>query len=830
MAFLRATTGLNVGEVNELKPGSLIIGRNPKRCDVVLDHTAVSREHACIEFVDGLAYVEDLYSRNGVTVNGRLLQPGPAGRMRLFPRDRVKIASYEFIYEEDPTAAIYVAKHDSTRPEILSTVNIASDSSLLDTNESDHGKLRTILAIMEELSSGLDLDSVLPKIIDSLFRVFRYAETGLILLQDEESGDLEPAVFRSRSGADTQARISRTLIGQVLESQAAILSGDAMRDERFDASMSVRGMRIRSVMCAPLMDGERRVQGIIQLESTGTEHFANQDLELLAGVARHLAIFIENSRLHETAMKAQRAQLEQRFQGLIEGSIQGILIHRHFRPLFVNDAWARLHDYTVDEIMQMQTVLPLVAPDERERAVGYEELPADSEKTSARYEARGLKKDGSEIWLEKFVTTVPWGGGPAVQTAIVDVSDRKEAERALRAARDELEKRVQIRTSELARANELLEIEIEDRQKTEEELRESEALYHSLVNHIPLCMARKNLDGTFTFVNRALGELLGREPEHLVGFTDFELFTEEQAKKCRQDDAEVARTGTLLEKTETFTLADGTTLDIHVLRTPTYDAIGRIIGTQLTFWDVTSQRQTEDERDRYARELERSNQDLEQFAYSVSHDLQSPLRTVASYCQLLQKRYAGTFDDEADEFLTGAIDGARRMRRLLDDLLSYSRVTTRAHQFMPANANTVLKEALFNLQAAIDESQAEVTQDELPSVVCDATQLMQLFQNLIGNAIRYRSEAPPRIHIRYEERSGCWAFHVRDNGVGIEPRHQARIFQIFQRLYAEHEIPGSGIGLSICKRIVERHGGRIWVESQAGQGSTFSFTLSKTPE
>jgi PAS domain S-box-containing protein len=417
-----------------------------------------------------------------------------------------------------------------------------------------------------------------------------------------------------------------------------------------------------------------------------------------------------------------------------------------------------------------------------------------------------------------------------VQTAVVDVTDRKKAERDLHAARDDLEKRVQVRTSELARANELLEIEIEDRQKKEEELLESEALYHSLVNHLPLCMARKDLSGTFTFVNRALAELLGREPEDFVGCTDWELFTEEQAERCRQDDAEVARAGKLLDKIEIFTLPDGTTRHLHVLRTPTYDAEGRIIGTQLTFWDVTSQRQTEEERDRYAHELERSNQDLEQFAYSVSHDLQSPLRTVASYCQLLQKRYAGQFDPEADEFLTGAIEGARRMRRLLDDLLSYSRVATRAHQFLPADANTVLKEALFNLQVTIDENQAEVTHEELPSVVCDATQLMQLFQNLIGNAIRYRSEAPPRIQVRCDEQPDHWTFHVRDNGVGIEPRHQARIFQIFQRLYAEHEIPGSGIGLAICKRIVERHGGKIWVESQAGEGSTFSFTLPKTPE
>ncbi|MFV1964199.1 MAG: ATP-binding protein [Pirellulaceae bacterium] len=673
MAFLRATTGLHVGDVSELKPGSLIIGRNPKRCDVVLDHTAVSREHACIELVDGLAYVEDLYSRNGVTVNGRLLQPGLAGRMRLFPRDRVKIASYEFVYGEDPVAAIYVAEQENAKPGILSTVNVASDSSRWGAHEAGDGRLQTILAIMEGLSNALELDRVLPKIIDSLFRIFRHAETGLILMHDDVSGDLEPAAFRSRSGEETEARVSRTLVRHVLESRSAVLSGDAMTDARFDSSRSVGEMRLRSIMCVPLIDGQGCMLGLIQLDATGPEHFGDGDLEVLAGVARHLAIVIENSRLHETAMEAQRAELEQRFQGLIEGSIQGILIHRRFRPLFVNEAWARLHGHTVEEVMQMETVLPLTAPDGRERAIGYEEARLRGEEVPARYESRGLRQDGSVIWLEKFVTTVEWDDGPAVQTAVVDVTDRKKAEEALHAARDELEKRVDVRTAELAR----------------------------------------------------------------------------------------------------------------------------------------------------------SNRDLEQFAYSVSHDLQSPLRTVASYCQLLQKRYQGKLDDEADEFLTGAVDGTRRMRRLLDDLLSYSRVATQSHQFLPADATSVLKEALFNLQAAIDECHAEVTHDTLPSVVCDATQLMQIFQNLIGNAIRYRSERPPTIHIGCVEEPADWKFCVQDNGVGMDPRHGERIFQIFQRLYAEHEIPGSGIGLAICKRIVERHGGRIWVESQPNEGSVFFFTLPK---
>ncbi len=228
-------------------------------------------------------------------------------------------------------------------------------------------------------------------------------------------------------------------------------------------------------------------------------------------------------------------------------------------------------------------------------------------------------------------------------------------------------------------------------------------------------------------------------------------------------------------------------------------------------------------------ELERSNRDLEQFAYNISHDLQAPLRTIASYCQLLQRRYEGQFDREADGFLEGAVSGASRMKRLLDDLLAYSRVTTETRPFSETDCNVVIDEVRNNLEAQIRETGAELITDTLPVVVGDRSQLMQLFQNLIGNAIAYRSELPPKIHVRCEERESEWLFCVKDNGVGIEERQYERIFQVFQRLFADHERPGSGIGLAICKRIVERHEGRMWLKSELGKGSEFYFTIAKQP-
>lgn len=335
-------------------------------------------------------------------------------------------------------------------------------------------------------------------------------------------------------------------------------------------------------------------------------------------------------------------------------------------------------------------------------------------------------------------------------------------------------------------------------------------------------------DGTIQRVNQAAISLLGYERHELIGRSAGDLFEEGVDVLSLLKQSEL---NDVIRKVDTSIVTkDGRHVAVSLSGSVMRDEDGEIQGMVCVAQDITERKRTQEILERQTQELARSNSELEQFAWVASHDLQEPLRMVASYTQLLSKRYKGKLDADADEFIAFAVDGATRMRRLINALLELSRVGTRGKDFEATDCEAIYDRTLVNLQGLVEESGALVTHDRLPTVMGDVTQLGQLFQNLIANAIKFRGDEQLTVHVGAEQRNGHWEFCVRDNGIGIDPEYAERIFVVFQRLHGKGDRPGTGIGLSICKKIVELHGGRIWVKSQPDEGAAFYFTLPLNEE
>jgi PAS domain S-box-containing protein len=270
---------------------------------------------------------------------------------------------------------------------------------------------------------------------------------------------------------------------------------------------------------------------------------------------------------------------------------------------------------------------------------------------------------------------------------------------------------------------------------------------------------------------------------------------------------------------------DGAVIWTEQQNVPIYDEAGILVAVEGIARDITERKEPEEEIKRAVAELARSNAELEHLANVTTHEMDEPLHMVARCVTLLERRYKGKLDANTEKIIGYALDGVNRMQRLANDLLAYTRVCSEEKDFVPTNCEAVFDRAIANLREAIEESDAAVSHDALPTVMADGSQLIQLFQNLIGNAVKFREAEPPGVHVSAEKKENEWLFSVQDNGIGIDPEHYERIFMIFHRLQSEAGYPGTGIGLSICKKIVERHGGRIWVSSDPGKGSTFYFTI-----
>jgi len=496
-----------------------------------------------------------------------------------------------------------------------------------------------------------------------------------------------------------------------------------------------------------------------------------------------------------TERKAAEAALrdsEQKFRMIFENASDAIILVEMTpqctpaRIFEANEAAYRMLGYTKEELAAL-SIADISDPSEWE---SFPAIDAQLRKNGqAAFDIVHIAKDGARIQCEVGIRIVELGGRKASLAIVRDVTARKSME---------------------------------------EELRWKTAFLEAQVD--------SSIDGVLVVDSQARRILVNRRFAQIWGFSEDILDNKDDSVLLEHALDRLKRPEQFYEKVmylydhpeesswDELEFEDGTVLDRY--SAPVLGkADGHHYGRIWTFRDITERKRAEQALAMRAADLARSNADLQHFAYVISHDLQEPLRMVSSYLQLLSRRYAGRLDQKADEFIGFAVDGAARMSGLIEGLLAYSRVGVRGKELVPVECETVFNDALANLQVSIEESSAVITHDPLPVVVGDDNQLVQLLQNLIGNAIKFHRDEPPRIHVSVKEHEGNWVFSVQDDGIGIAPEHRERIFGIFERLHTQSEYPGSGMGLAICRRIVERHGGRIWVESEGTAGSTFYFTL-----
>ena len=416
-----------------------------------------------------------------------------------------------------------------------------------------------------------------------------------------------------------------------------------------------------------------------------------------------------------------------------------------------------------------------------------------------------------------------------VFAAARDITERKRGEEEIKTKNEELaaaNEELVAANEEFEAANEELITTNQELQRAEEALRAASSYSRNLIEVSLDPLVTISAEGKITDVNTATEKITGMGREMLIGSDFSSYFTEPE--NARAGYQQVLTRGYVTDYPLSIRHQAGTITDLLYNAVLYQNEDGSTAGVFAAARDITERKRAEEALKKTMADLERSNKELEQFAYVASHDLQEPLRMVASFTQLLAKRYRDKLDADANEFINYAVDGANRMQKMVNDLLSYSRVGHRGKSFEPTDCTGILNQALTDLNVAIDENEAVITHDALPVMMGDESQLVQLFQNLIGNGIKFRSKEAPRIHISAQESGNEWIFTVQDNGIGIDPQYNERIFMIFQRLHGREEYPGTGIGLAICKKIVECHGGRVWVDSQPGNGSTFYFTIPKT--
>ena len=531
----------------------------------------------------------------------------------------------------------------------------------------------------------------------------------------------------------------------------------------------------------------RHVEQGMRIRKDGTRFLASVTTTALRDIAGNLRGFSEFS--HDLSASKES---EAKYAGLLEAAPDAmVVVNQGGHIVLLNLQAEKQFGYRRDELLGQQ-VKNIIPQGFAERLLSDELRSAEdalAQQIGTGIELQGRRKDGSEFPIEIMLSPLQSVEGILVTAAIRDISVRKDAEK---------------------------------------HLAQMEGRYRGLLEAAPDAMVVVNQGGQIVLLNLQAEKQFGYRRDELLGQQVKNIIPQGFAERLRSDelrsaeDALAQQIGTGIELQARR--KDGSEFPIEIMLSPLQSVEGILVTAAIR--DISTRKNAEVTLMRNIQELNRSNEELEQFANIASHDLQEPLRMVASYTQLLAKRYKGRLDSDADEFIAYAVDGSNRMQGLIQDLLAYSHAGTNGRAHRKLASEDIFAVALTNLRATIEESGAVVTHDFLPVITTDDSQLAQVFQNLVGNAIKYRGAAVPHVHVSaLKNASDEWVYSVRDNGLGIDPQYFEKIFILFQRLHGREEFKGTGIGLAICKKIVERLRGRIWVESQPGKGSTFYFTL-----
>jgi PAS domain S-box-containing protein len=556
---------------------------------------------------------------------------------------------------------------------------------------------------------------------------------------------------------------------------------------RFFPKEDIERGRPEEILALAAVHGRQEEHGR-RVRSDGTQFVASSSYTALYDPAGKLRGFSEITRdLSESKESGAK------YRGLLEAAPDAMVVVNPAGDIVLLNLQAeKQFGYHRDELLGqgVSVIIPLGFA-ERLVADGLRSAEdALAQQIGTGIELTARRKDGSEFPIEIMLSPLRSSDGVLVTAAIRDISARKAAEAHL--------------------------VQMESR-------------YRGLLEAAPDAMVVVNTAGDIVLLNVQAEKQFGYRRDELLGQPLTNIIPEGFAERLVADglrsaeDARAQQIGTGIELTAQR--KDGSRFPIELMLSPLESDGGILVTAAIR--DISARRSADAELQMKVAQLNLSNEELQQFAYVASHDLQEPLRMVASYVALIARRYKGRLDSDADDFIAFAVDGAKRMQALIQDLLAYSRVGSKGGELVATSSEDALRQAIRNLQAAIDESAALVTHDPLPNVMADEMQLTQLFQNLLGNAIKYRRADAPGVHVNAVLMDGGrWMFSVQDNGLGIEPQYFERIFGMFQRLHGREEFAGTGIGLAICKKIVERHGGGISVESTVGRGSTFSFPLA----